>query len=75
VPGPRPVSAFSFVFACATPFAAFGVLAAMTLSRADAIRATVALWMANQVIGSTRPPSAASMHSIALASPSASAGH
>src|SRR5882724_2743216 len=45
------VSALSFVFACATPFAAFGVLGAMTLSRTDAIRMTVALWMANQVIG------------------------
>jgi hypothetical protein len=33
------------------PFAAFGVLAAMTLSRTDAIRTTVALWMANQIIG------------------------
>jgi hypothetical protein len=45
------VSGFSLVFACATPFAAFGVLAAMTLSRADAIRITVALWLANQVVG------------------------
>jgi len=45
------VSALSFVFACATPFAAFGVLAAMTLSRTDAIWSTVALWMANQIIG------------------------
>lgn len=45
------VSALSFVFACATPFTAFGVLAAMTLSRTDAIRITVALWMANQAIG------------------------
>src|SRR5258708_37203862 len=45
------VSALSFVFACATQFAAFAVLAAMTLSRPDAIRTTVALWMVNQVIG------------------------
>jgi hypothetical protein len=45
------VSALSFVFACATPFPAFAVLAAMTLSRPDAIRTTVALWMVNQVIG------------------------
>jgi hypothetical protein len=37
------VSALSFVFACATPFPAFAVLAAMTLSRPDAIRTTVAL--------------------------------
>jgi hypothetical protein len=45
------VNALSFVFACATPFAAFGVLAAMTLPRTDAIRITVALWLANQAIG------------------------
>jgi hypothetical protein len=45
------VSGLSFVFACATPFAAFGVLAAMTLSRADAIRITIALWLADQAIG------------------------
>ena len=45
------ISAFSFVFACAPPFAAFGVLAAMTLSRRDALRTTVALWLVNQVIG------------------------
>ena len=39
------------MFACPTPFAAFGVLAAMTLPRADALRITVALWLANQIIG------------------------
>jgi hypothetical protein len=44
-------SAFSFVFACAPPFAAFSVLAAMTLSRRDALRTTVALWLVNQVVG------------------------
>jgi len=45
------VSGLSFVFDCATPFAAIGALAAMTLSRTDAIRITVALWLANQAIG------------------------
>jgi hypothetical protein len=42
---------FSFVFACATPFAAFGAAAALTLSRRDALRLTVAVWLANQVLG------------------------
>ena len=41
----------SVVFACAVPFAAFGVLAAMTLSRADALRITVVLWLTNQAVG------------------------
>jgi hypothetical protein len=45
------ISGFSLVFACAAPFAAFGALAAMTLSRGDAIRTTAALWLANQLIG------------------------
>ena len=45
------ISAFSLVFACAPPFVAFGVIAAMTLSRRDAIGVTVALWLANQLIG------------------------
>jgi hypothetical protein len=44
---------FSFVFACATPFAAFGAAAALTLSRRDAVRLTVAVWLANQVLGYT----------------------
>jgi hypothetical protein len=43
--------AFSFVFACATPFAAFSAAAALTLSRSDALRLTVAVWLANQVLG------------------------
>jgi hypothetical protein len=42
---------FSFVFACATPFAAFAAAAALTLSRRDALRLTVAVWLANQVLG------------------------
>jgi hypothetical protein len=45
------VSAASLVFACAVPFAAFGAIAALTLSRRDAISATLALWLANQAIG------------------------
>jgi hypothetical protein len=45
------ISGFSFVYACAPPFAAFSVLAAMTLSRRDAIRTTVALWLVNQAVG------------------------
>ena len=44
-------AAFSFVFACATPFAAFAAAAALTLSRRDAVRLTVAVWLANQVLG------------------------
>jgi hypothetical protein len=45
--------AFSFVFTCATPFAAFGAAAALTLSRRNAVRLTVAVWLANQVLGYT----------------------
>ena len=45
------VSAFSLVFACAAPFAAFGAMAAVTLSRRDAVRTTLALWAVNQAIG------------------------
>jgi len=44
-------AAFSFVFACATPFAAFAAAAALTLSRRDALRLTVVVWLANQVLG------------------------
>jgi hypothetical protein len=43
--------AFSLVFACAAPFAAFGAIAALTLSRRDALLLTVALWLANQLTG------------------------
>ncbi len=46
-------AAFSFVFACATPFAAFGAAAALTLTRRDAMRLTVAVWLASQVLGYT----------------------
>lgn len=43
--------AFSLVFACAAPFAAFGAIAALTLPRRDALLVTVALWLANQLTG------------------------
>ena len=43
--------AFTLVFACAAPFAAFGAAAALTLSRRDALVVTVALWLANQLTG------------------------
>lgn len=45
--------AFTFGFACAVPFAAFGAVAAMTLPRRDAVLLTVALWLVNQIIGFT----------------------
>ena len=38
-------------FACITPFVAFGVIAATTLSRRDALLLTIAAWLANQTIG------------------------
>jgi hypothetical protein len=43
--------AFTLGFACAVPFAAFGAIAALTLSRRDAMLLTVALWLVNQAIG------------------------
>jgi hypothetical protein len=45
------ISGCSFAFACATPFAAFGAIAALTLSCRDALRITIALWLADQLIG------------------------
>jgi hypothetical protein len=42
---------FTFSFACAVPFAAFGAVAALTLPRRDALLLTVALWLVNQIIG------------------------
>jgi hypothetical protein len=41
----------SFAFACATPFAAFAVIAAATLPLRPAILATLAAWLVNQAIG------------------------
>jgi hypothetical protein len=42
---------FTFGFACAVPFAAFGAVAAMTLPRRDALLLVVALWLLNQIVG------------------------
>ena len=44
---------FTLGFACAVPFAAFGAIAALTLSRRDALLLTLALWAINQAIGFT----------------------
>ena len=43
--------AFTFGFACAVPFAAFGAIAAMTLPQREALLLTVALWLVNQIVG------------------------
>jgi len=39
------------VYTCITPFAAFAVVAATTLSRRQAVGLTVAVWLANQAVG------------------------
>jgi hypothetical protein len=41
----------SFAFACATPFAAFAVVAAETLSLSSALLVVLAVWTVNQGIG------------------------
>lgn len=38
-------------FACATPFAALAVMAALTLTRGEAAALTMAIWLANQLAG------------------------
>lgn len=43
--------AFTFGFACAVPFAAFAAATALTLDTRDALLLTIALWLANQIIG------------------------
>lgn len=43
--------AFSYVFACAAPFAALATLAALNLRRQDAYILTVLVWLANQAVG------------------------
>jgi hypothetical protein len=43
--------AFSLGFACAVPFAAFGAVAALTLSRRNALLLMGAVWLANQLVG------------------------
>jgi hypothetical protein len=44
-------AALTTVYTCITPFAALAVVAAMTLSRRQALLCTVAVWLANQVVG------------------------
>jgi hypothetical protein len=43
--------AFTSVFACAAPFAGLGAVAALTLSRRDALLVTLGVWLANQLAG------------------------
>lgn len=43
--------AFSLGFACATPFAAFAAIAALTMSRRNALLLVCLVWFANQAIG------------------------
>jgi hypothetical protein len=45
--------AFSLSFACATPFAAFSAIAALTLNRRDSAVVTAGVWFTNQVVGFT----------------------
>lgn len=42
---------FTLALACATPLAAFGAIAAMTLVRRDAYIVAVGVWLANQAVG------------------------
>ncbi len=44
-------AAFSLGFACATPFAAFAAIAALTMPRRDALLLVGLVWFANQAIG------------------------
>jgi hypothetical protein len=44
---------FSLGFACAVPLAAFAAIAALTLSRRDALLFVGAVWLANQIAGFT----------------------
>jgi hypothetical protein len=41
----------SFVFACATPFAALGAVAALNMRKRDAFALTGVNWLANQIVG------------------------
>lgn len=43
--------AFTLGFACATPFAAFAALAALTMPRRDALLLVGLVWFANQAVG------------------------
>jgi hypothetical protein len=42
---------FTFGFACAVPFAAFGAVVALTLRQRDGLLLIVALWLVNQIVG------------------------
>jgi hypothetical protein len=44
-------AALTTVFTCITPFVAFAVIVATTLSRRQALSCTVTAWLANQVVG------------------------
>ena len=44
-------AAITVVFTCVTPFAAFAVIAAVTVPRRDAVLLAAALWLTNQVVG------------------------
>jgi hypothetical protein len=41
----------SFIFACATPFAALGALSALKMRKRDAFALTGVNWLANQIVG------------------------
>ena len=45
------ISVLTTIFACITPFAAFGVIAATAVSHRRALWLTAALWLANQAAG------------------------
>jgi hypothetical protein len=45
------IAALTTGYTCITPFAAFAVIAAITLSRRDAVILAVALWLTNQAVG------------------------
>jgi len=44
-------AAITIVFTCVTPFAAFAVIAALTVPRRDTVMLAVALWLTNQAVG------------------------
>ena len=45
------IAALTTGYTCITPFAAFAVIAAITLPRRDAVILAVALWLTNQAVG------------------------
>jgi hypothetical protein len=45
------IAALTTGYTCITPFAAFAVIAAITLSQRDAVILAVALWLTNQAVG------------------------